>query len=201
MKTQIAGNLIQDEQTFDGAKTQFGSQIKTYDDGNGPLFIMRDSMGILGIVRADSWESAFSIAEDEFFPEATETIEEIQREYNFKREYKKVIRCAIEDSEIHDCLKAGEKFASMADYTDNGKLPEGAFLRWETIETAADDASAFVENELFQESFGLRPNGPNGSDTLKHGIYSKDLNGVFLDLLTAEMVEALGLTLEFGAWE
>jgi len=47
-----------------------GHSIPIYDDGFGPLFIHRDSMGISGIVRAQTWEDAYGICEDEFFPDA-----------------------------------------------------------------------------------------------------------------------------------
>ena len=61
-------SLITDSQTLISAKTRFGNPIPIYDDGFGPLFIHRDSMGISGIVRAQTWEDAYSICEDEFFP-------------------------------------------------------------------------------------------------------------------------------------
>jgi hypothetical protein len=83
--------LITDEQSFDGASYASGHSIQTYDDGFGPLWISRNSIGINGIVRAQTWEDAYSICEDEFFPEAHETIEEIVKEYGFKREHKKVV--------------------------------------------------------------------------------------------------------------
>src|SRR5688572_29721892 len=91
MKTQTA-SLITDEQRLVGATSRFGSAIPVYDDGFGQLFINRDSMGISGIVRAQTWEDAYSICEDEFFPEALETIEELRKEYNFTREHVKIIR-------------------------------------------------------------------------------------------------------------
>jgi len=57
-------------------------EIPVYDDGYGQLFIHRDSMGISGIVRALSWEDAYSICEDEFFPagddDANEEMERIE---------------------------------------------------------------------------------------------------------------------------
>ena len=86
----------------------------------------------------------------------------------------------------------GERFATPTDYPNGKLLPE--FVRWETIETP--DPEAWMDNELFQEGFGFRPNGANSRDTLKHGIYSKDLNGDSLDRLTPEMVDKLGITLE-----
>ncbi|HSG04879.1 MAG TPA: hypothetical protein VLB09_00620, partial [Nitrospiria bacterium] len=46
-----------------------------------PLFIHRDSMGISGIVRAQSWEDAYGICEDEFFQDADESEEDFIAEY------------------------------------------------------------------------------------------------------------------------
>jgi hypothetical protein len=62
--------LITDGQQLVSAKSRFGHPIKVYDDGDGLLFIHRDSMGISGIVRARTWEDAYSICGDEFFPSA-----------------------------------------------------------------------------------------------------------------------------------
>jgi hypothetical protein len=71
-----------DEKSLVSAR-RLGSQyaIRVYDDGYGPLWIHRDSMGITGIVRAWTWEDAYSICEDEFFPGADETVEEFEAEY------------------------------------------------------------------------------------------------------------------------
>lgn len=68
--------LIKDGESLNGAKTRFGNMIQVYDDGFGPLWIHRDSMGISGIVRAQTWEDAYSICEDEFFPAADEEANE-----------------------------------------------------------------------------------------------------------------------------
>lgn len=78
MKT--SSPLITDNQSLTSAKSRFGHLIPVYDDGWGALFIHRDSSGISGIVRARTWEDAYSICEDEFFPEADdEAGEEMQR--------------------------------------------------------------------------------------------------------------------------
>jgi len=68
--------LINDEQSLRGAAHQRGHKIPTYDDGYGPLWIHRDSLGITGIVRAQTWEDAYGICEDEFFPDADEEADE-----------------------------------------------------------------------------------------------------------------------------
>ena len=185
-------NLIKDGDTPVSARYKNSDYpIQIYDDGFGPLFISRNSIGINGIVRAQTWEEAYSICEDEFFPEADETIEDIVKEYGFKREHCKV----VSDSSVTfatGLLNAGERFARYPEDYPDGKLkPE--FVRWVTIQTT--DADAWMENELFQESFGFRNNGPNSRDTLNHGIYVKDLNGDWLDILTQEMLDDLGIEL------
>lgn len=76
MTTTQNTQLITDEQRLLGAKSRFGHEIRVYDDGFGPLFIHRDSMGITGIVRAQTWEDAYSICEDEFFPAADDEANE-----------------------------------------------------------------------------------------------------------------------------
>mgnify|MGYP003533077105 CR=1 FL=1 len=171
---------MNDNQHLKSAKTRFSNPIPTYDDGWGPLFIHRDSMGISGIVRAQTWEDAYSICEDEFFPEANETLDEIRAEYNFTRRHAKIIR-----------PKDGspEREATLNDFP----LEPGQFVRWDTITTPAED---FAENDLFQEAFGFRPSGPNVKDTHKHGIYSKDLNGDALEMLTPELIAELEISLE-----
>jgi hypothetical protein len=177
--------LINDQQKLVGAKGRFGHPIKTYDDGLGRLYIHMDSMGVTGVVRAQTWEDAYSICEDEFFPEADETVEELRKEYNFKREHVKIVNDGT-----------GDRPATSADYKNAGKLPDGWFVRWDTVETPCEDENGWTENELFQEAFGFRPNGANVNDTIKHGIYAKDLNGDRLDLLTPELLAELEITLD-----
>ena len=86
MKTNIlpaTEQLCPDDITL-SFSTEFGSAIKYYDDGMGPLWIMRDSMGIVGIVRAMKWHDAYSIVEDEFLPVVSP--EEIHEAYDMSAE-------------------------------------------------------------------------------------------------------------------
>ena len=181
--------LISDNQRLVGAKySPSGYEIQTYDDGFGCLWISRNSMGINGIVRAKTWEDAYSICEDEFFPEADETIEQIIKEYRFKREHVKI---------VNDGTRLRE--ATNEDYGPKGLKDGISFVEWQTRETPEPDS--WQDNELFQEAFGFRPNGPNVRDKLNHGIYSKDLNGDYLDLLTPQMLYDVGITLEIETEE
>ena len=50
-----------------------GSKLAFYDDGFGPLWILIDSISLVGIIRARSFEDAYNIAEDELYSEADVT--------------------------------------------------------------------------------------------------------------------------------
>ena len=176
------------ESNLHAAFTQHGSPIPTYCDGYGPVFVFRNSLGIMGIVRAQTWEDAWGICEDEFQPEADETVDELQKEYGFRREHVKIVRDGTT-----------ERPAVYPDDYPGGRLsPALAFVRWDTVETP--DPEAWTENELFQESYGFRPNGrrDKARDPIGHGIYSKDLNGEALDVLTPDFQRQLGVAL---VWE
>ena len=58
----------------------------------------------------------------------------------------------------------------------------------DTIEGIAGECETTVEklmdNPVFQEGYGFRPNGPNKKDKKGHGIYWKDLNGVVIKKAT-----------------
>lgn len=191
--------LINDGQKLVGATYRDARyRISTYDDGCGPLWISRNSIGINGIVRAQNWSDAYEICEDEFFPGADETIEELQREYGYREEHFKVVR----DDTVTTATEhtgVGERFAMPEDYIGGKLNPTLTFLRWESVRT--EDPGALFENLAFNEGYGFRPNGPNRDDTQSHGIYSKDLNGDSLDLLTPELVEHIGIDLQIEGWE
>jgi hypothetical protein len=195
MQTTNKGDkaMIKDNETLTGCKDRFGYDIPIYDDWFGQLYIMRNSTGIMGIVRAQSWEDAYGICEDEFFPECDLTMEEIVKEYGFKRYHIKIIHPVTVKDGIAYIHGNEERPDTPEDYAFNGALHHNQFVRWETKETP--DPEAWMENALFQEAYGFRPNGPNGKDKLCHGIYAKDLSGESLDKLTAAMVLDLGLNL------
>lgn len=181
-------DLINDEQYFKGATNSFGRTLPIYDDGYGPLWIHRDSMGISGIVRARSWDDAYSICEDEFFPEADETVEELEKE--FSTQY----------------LSGRELW--LYDFADShpGINREVVYDAWMSLPSAAKNTAysqgrdvTFTEHfsmhPIFQEQYDMRPNGPRKGDKLNHGIYVKDMNGDCLDLLTPKLLKDLEITL------
>ena len=72
---------ITDDQRLTGATPRSGCKIPTYDDGFGSLWVFENIHGIAGIVRAQTFEDAYSIVEDEFQPEADVSVEELREEY------------------------------------------------------------------------------------------------------------------------
>ncbi len=177
---------IADDQRLVRVVNQFGRELPIYDDGFGPLWVHRDSMGISGIVRARTWEDAYGICEDEFFSSCDLTREELVKEYGFRRRHAKIVREA----------SGVEREAVESDYPfDKSGV---VFVRWDTIETA--DPEAWPENELFQEAYGFRPNGRGGPTPDKDfGIYCKDLNGESLEPLTEKLCADLGLKVELAS--
>jgi hypothetical protein len=143
-------------------------------------------MGINGIVRARTWEDAYGICEDEFFPDCDLTHEELIKEYGFTREHVRWIHPLNADGTLD---QSTERAVALVDFP----LKEGQFVRWETVDTPCDD---YVENECFQEAYGFRPNSGG-----KNPIYSKDINGDYLDRLTPELAKELGITLEIETLE
>ena len=182
------------------------SPVPIYDDGGDgdPLFVFFLSCGAwlypAGVVRASTWEKAYEICEDEFFPEADETVEELVKEYGFRRTSHKIVRdsSAPAGGQPGGCpgCNAGERWVCDSDYV-YGFLPDNLFIRWYTHEVP--DPEAWADNELFQEAYGFRPNGRNSSDKIGHGIFQKDYNAR-LDAITDEIVETHNRTITTEPW-
>lgn len=52
------------------AKTKYGRKVDTWDEGYGPLWLLCDSMGVVGLVRAQTREDAWGCCQDELLPDA-----------------------------------------------------------------------------------------------------------------------------------
>jgi hypothetical protein len=196
---------IADNQTIKAIKGKFGEAENFYDDSFGDIYICRSSIRTYGFIRCRS-EDAYSIWEDEFASEANETIEEIKKEYDFKIEHIKIIHPAFENDVFTNEKDrfwidySQTKEAEISDYSlTGGKLLKGQFVEWQARKTPLDDS--FADNPIFQENYGFRPNGRNKNDKIGHGIYSKDINGDYIDLLTIELAKDLELTIELETEE
>ena len=61
---------ISDEQSFTAATSRFGRAIRIWDEGFGPLWVYRESLGVVGVVRAATWEDAHECVVDEIMSDA-----------------------------------------------------------------------------------------------------------------------------------
>ena len=184
MKTKIENQLINDELEFVGA-TRNGHPIKTYDDTWGELYISRDSMGINGIVRAASWEDAYSICEDEFFREVT--AEEMAE---FEKEYSTVYASGRELWKFETGLSDVVWFNALTK-EEKGRYFPGREIPFDSAE------GGWSEHPCWQEAYGFMGNaGKEGT-----GIYHRDLNGDYLDVLTPDLAAELEITIETGEYE
>lgn len=186
MRTLETSELITDEQSLVSAQFNHGTPIQTYDDGFGPLFILRDSMGVQGIIRAQSWEDAYGIAGDEMFPAADESWEEMQREY--ATEYK-----SGRELWMHEHDNNWEAWKALSDAEKDAA--------YRAVGKDVPFTGDITEHPCWQEAYGFRNNGRKEADGTVSHIYAKDLNGESLDILTSELVAGLGITLNIQSNE
>lgn len=65
-------------------KTLGGHEVPFYDEhpfADGNLFVFTNTFGPAGVVRAKTWVDAYEVCEDEFQPEADESIADLVAEY------------------------------------------------------------------------------------------------------------------------
>jgi len=58
-----------DEQALLGATVR-GHKLRVWDEGFGPLWVYRETLGPVGVVRAHTWEEAFASVQDEIMGDA-----------------------------------------------------------------------------------------------------------------------------------
>jgi hypothetical protein len=160
------------------AYSRHNADLSVYDDGfpGDPIFVHRDSMGVLGVVRARTWEDAYSVCEDEFFPSAD--VEDYESG-DFKTIY--VSGREVPEEHLTDTDRLFQFSGENAYKRPGREIPYTGEL---------------IEHPCWEEQFGFRPNGPNHmpGDT---GVYQKDLNGESLDQLTMELSRRTGIRVSF----
>lgn len=62
--------LITDEQSIKRVRTRFDNPVRFWDEGFGPLWVYRESLGVVGVVRASTWEEAYECVVDEIMGDA-----------------------------------------------------------------------------------------------------------------------------------
>jgi hypothetical protein len=67
----ISSDGIQcDSARFIGVRTPWGTMLRSYDDGHGPLWVYLESLGVIGVVRAPNEADAINAIEDEIQDDA-----------------------------------------------------------------------------------------------------------------------------------
>ena len=85
--------------------------MRTFDNGSGTLWVYCESLGPLGLVRADTWEEAYETVQDEIQDGCT--WEELQEVYGLSdAEFK-----AVEDGE---CLPEGAEWRGNGEPSNEG---------------------------------------------------------------------------------
>ncbi len=175
--------MINDEQTLIGARqmhpwNEYGTPITIYDDGFGPLWLYREAGGLQGIVRAQSWEAAYEICQDEIMTRVPQ--EEVIEAYGFYVLPSKMLENLSYEAgplahvAMRDC---GERLAEFNTRDEAEKY---------CLDTIQREECELVEGYEYQ---------PNATGT---GIVSFDLNGQDLVQLTPELAERLEIRIQIS---
>lgn len=179
--------MINDDQTLVGAYTTdvLGERhpLKVYDDSWGPLWVYGEVYGPMGVIRAQSFESAYEICQDEIMSRVSE--EDLLDAYGlYVLEHK---------GSFYLC----PDFDTLNEYgwreTFGGLIPDRHVLS----EFVTRQGSEFegrrliVKHELdLVEGYEYQSNGTGT------GIVTYDLNGQRLEELTPEVASHLGITIQ-----
>lgn len=155
--------------------TSSGREIRYYDDGMGPLWIYRNTHGIVGIVRAQDEWAAMEIVDDEFLPVVP--VEEVPEAYGQWDAFAAWCRAHYPASPEFSC--PSKAWSHCCDFVRE-YLPVWWKIRSKEWQETGDWPE-LVEGYRHQ------------SNATGSGIVSYDLNGESLELLTLELAERLEL--------
>ncbi len=189
MTTQMK-EMITDEQELVKVTNQWGREQKIYDDGFGSLWAYRESLGIVGIVRAQTYEAAWDCVLDEILTpvpiaDITESPDDYyvcERDYHCgapkKYDEGRCLCSLAQYSEFRICWKCN---------VDSRRVFPNHNPRVCKCQDPVD-----LEHEVsltLAEGYEYMPNFGDTS-----GIVATDLNGNALDRLTPKLVAELELT-------
>jgi len=101
-------NTIQDEQTISRIESEYGHSIKVYDDGFGPLWAYSEVYGVMGVVRASTWEDAYGCCQDEIMDRVPASEEHEAYGFDTPEEMKTAIASAEESGEYPELSEGYE---------------------------------------------------------------------------------------------
>jgi len=177
--------MINDNQSLIGAYTTdvLGERhpLEVYDDSWGSLWVYSEVYGPMGVVRAQSFESAYEICQDEIMTRVPE--EDLLDAYGLYVLEHKGFYYLCPDFETEDGWY--ETFGGLIP----GRLVLGRFSTREGAEKA--ERAYVYERELeLVEGYEYQPNATGT------GIVTYSLNGQRLEELTPEVADRLGITIQ-----
>lgn len=161
------------------------TQIKVYDDGFGPLWVHYNEYGVVGVIRAQSFETAYEIAQDEFMQKVPE--DEVHEAYGWS------IRDYSDPNRILGSLWQAAGHHGIEVYSPEDKLVcrVGSM---EEAHTFCQTAIAALQPEL-AEGYQYQPNA-TGTGIIYEGPY-----GGLTELLNEEQAEDYRLWFEIVPWD
>lgn len=174
MSKQDTSPLINEDDSLVSVKSQWDNPIPFYDDSFGPLWVFCNSLGVAGIVRAQSWESAYERVRDDILsPIPPEDVIEAYGYYTHPEN-----PLDMENNKIwFACKGAGEKLGRFGSEEEANKF-------------------CLAQISLDPEGVDLREGYAYQGNATGSGIVMHDLNGESLDPLTMERIEKFGLKIE-----
>lgn len=178
---------MKDSQTLKSAKNRFSRPIKIYDDGFGPLWVYRESLGVVGIVRSQTESDAWDCVLDEILaPVPVEDIKASPEDYYVcEREY----HCpAPKDycKGICHCSEPKYSYTRTCWKCRQFRTPDE-----QKACNCTDSKELSTVYLALAEGYHYMPNSSNSS-----GIVGTDLNGSYLEILTDELQKGLEIILE-----
>jgi len=177
--------MINDNQSLVGAYTTdvLGKRhpLKVYDDSWGSLWVYSEVYGPMGVVRAQSFESAYEICQDEIMTRVPE--EDLLDAYGLYVLEHKGFYYLCPDFDTDEGW-----------YKTFGGLIPGRLVvgRFSTEEGAEKEGLRYIsERELDLEEEYEYQSSATGT-----GIVTYDLNGQRLEELTPEVADRLGITIQ-----
>ncbi len=168
--------MINDNQQLVGARQsqawdEHGTPIQVYDDGFGPLWLYREAGGLEGIVRAQTWESAYECCQDEIMTRVS--TDDVLEAYGLY------------------VMPPGDNYFRRSETWTVVDDVENTNTEFATLKTAQQ----FMADKLKQdrdliEGYEYQPNATGT------GIVTFDLNGQSLVELTPELADELDIRIQ-----
>lgn len=142
--------------TIIGAKNEFNRSLQVYDDFSGSLYVYGQEYGPIGIIRADSCESALEIAYDEFLvPIDSDEIPEAYGFWQYEEEGTFFLKDE-DSSETYPFASADARQEYLQVLLEDRDLVEGYYYQANATGTGIVNAGYYEWLESFTQELAER---------------------------------------------